>query len=64
MSVRVYGLEKCSTCQKARNWLTRRRVEHKFIDYREQRTDPATLKAWAKAGEIAFDAKEGLISAE
>ncbi|HEX6834365.1 MAG TPA: Spx/MgsR family RNA polymerase-binding regulatory protein [Rudaea sp.] len=45
----LYGLEKCSTCQKARTWLTRQKITHTFVDYRDQRTDPATLKAWAKA---------------
>ena len=46
--VKVYGLEKCSTCQKARKWLDRHQVAHEFIDYREQRVDPATLKSWAE----------------
>ena len=41
--------EKCSTCQKARKWLERHKVAHEFSDYREQRVDPGTLKAWAKA---------------
>ena len=47
--IKVYGLEKCSTCQKARTWLTRHKVVHEFIDYRAQRVDAPTLKAWAKA---------------
>jgi len=45
----LYGLEKCSTCQKARKWLDRHNVEYMFSDYREQRVDAPTLKAWAKA---------------
>src|SRR5262249_40969133 len=48
-SVKVYGLEKCSTCQKARTWLDRPKIEHQFSDYRAERVDPATLKTWAKA---------------
>jgi len=48
-SVKVYGLEKCSTCQKARNWLGRHGVEHEFVDYRQQRVDAPSLKAWANA---------------
>jgi len=44
----LYGLDKCSTCDKARKWLDRHGVEHQFVDYRAQRTDPATLKHWAK----------------
>ena len=47
MSVRLYGLGNCDTCRKARNWLKRFEIEHEFIDYREQRIEPATLKAWA-----------------
>jgi Spx/MgsR family transcriptional regulator len=49
MKTRLYGLEKCSTCQKARKWLDRHKIAHDFVDYREQRIDPATLKSWAKA---------------
>ncbi|HSN00764.1 MAG TPA: Spx/MgsR family RNA polymerase-binding regulatory protein [Rudaea sp.] len=45
----LYGLEKCSTCQKARKWLDRKKIGHAFVDYREQRADAATLKAWARA---------------
>jgi Spx/MgsR family transcriptional regulator len=49
LGVHIYGLEKCSTCQKARKWLDRHKVGHTFIDYREQRVEAATLKAWAQA---------------
>ena len=49
MQTKVYGLEKCSTCQKARAWLVRRKIDHEFVDYRENRLDAATLKAWAGA---------------
>ena len=44
--VTVYGLEACDTCRKARNWLARAGVEHRFVDYRAERVDPATLRAW------------------
>lgn len=47
--ITLYGLEKCSTCQKARNWLQRKQIEYSFVDYREQRMDPATLKRWAES---------------
>ena len=49
MSIDVYGLDKCSTCDKARKWLARHGVEHRFIDYREQRVPAETLRHWAKA---------------
>ena len=44
----LYGLDNCDTCRKARNWLKRAGVEHGFVDYRTQRIEPATLKAWAQ----------------
>ena len=44
----VYGLDNCDTCRKARNWLKRAGVEHEFVDYRERRVAPETLKDWAK----------------
>ena len=44
----VYGLVACDTCRKARNWLLRAGVEHEFVDYREQRVEPAALKDWAR----------------
>jgi Spx/MgsR family transcriptional regulator len=45
--IKVYGLEKCSTCDKARKWLNKHKVEHEFSDYREHRVDGPTLKSWA-----------------
>ena len=47
--IKMYGLDKCSTCQKARTWLDRHKVDYQFSDYRENRPDPSTLKTWAKA---------------
>ena len=47
--LKLYGLEKCSTCDKARKWLDKHKIAHTFSDYRKERPDPATLKAWAKA---------------
>lgn len=47
MAITLYGLAKCSTCQKAEKWLERKGIEYRFIDYREQPVDAVTLKAWA-----------------
>ncbi|MBD8527152.1 Spx/MgsR family RNA polymerase-binding regulatory protein [Pseudomarimonas arenosa] len=47
MSLTLYGLNKCDTCQKARNWLNRNTIEHSFVDYREHPVAAATLKEWA-----------------
>ena len=44
---KLYGLANCDTCKKARNWLQRHKVAHEFVDYREQRPAPETLKRWA-----------------
>ena len=48
MQATIYGLDNCDTCRKARNWLKRAGVGHEFVDYRERRVEPATLKDWAK----------------
>ncbi len=47
MTITLYGLEKCDTCGKARNWLKRVGIEHEFIDYRAQPVPAATLREWA-----------------
>jgi Spx/MgsR family transcriptional regulator len=44
----VYGLDACDSCRKARNWLKRAEVAHEFVDYRERRIEPSSLKAWAQ----------------
>ena len=49
MSIEIFGLNKCDTCRKARNWLDRHAIEYRFVDYREQPATPATLKQWAQA---------------
>ena len=47
--MRLYGLKKCSTCQKAITWLEAHGVKHEFVDYRDEPIDPEHLSAWAKA---------------
>lgn len=47
--IMVYGLDKCSTCLKARKWLDKHKIDHTFVDYREQRIDAPTLKQWARS---------------
>ena len=46
--ITLYGLSTCDTCRKARNWLKRFSVEHAFVDYRDQRVPPETLRDWAR----------------
>lgn len=47
MSIKLYGLAKCSTCVKARSWFDSKGISHQFQDYRDEPIDPATLKQWA-----------------
>lgn len=49
MTVKVYGLDKCSTCLKARKWLGKHKIDYSFSDYREHRVDASALKTWARA---------------
>ena len=46
---RLYGLDTCDTCRKARNWLQRFDIPYEFIDLRAQRPSPEDFKAWAAA---------------
>ncbi len=43
----LFGLTKCSTCVKARQWLQERGIKHEFIDYRDHPVEGDTLKSWA-----------------
>ena len=49
MTTILYGLSNCDTCRKARKWLDRFGVEHRFVDYRDERQPPDTLLAWRDA---------------
>ncbi len=48
MVTQLYGLERCSTCIRARDWLNSRRIDYRFTDYRAQPIAPATLAVWAQ----------------
>jgi Spx/MgsR family transcriptional regulator len=43
----LYGLDTCDTCKKARNWLRRFDIEHRFVDYRRDPVPASTLRDWA-----------------
>jgi len=47
MPITLYGLAKCSTCVKARDWLAARKIAHTFVDYRDAPVPAATLIDWA-----------------
>ncbi|AZG07013.1 arsenate reductase [Pigmentiphaga sp. H8] len=47
MTTRVYGLNNCDTCRKARKWLAAQGLEADFIDYREHPVGADALRDWA-----------------
>ena len=49
MTATLHGLANCDTCRKARKWLDRFGVEQAFVDYREHKPSPETLRAWRDA---------------
>lgn len=53
-AVTLYGLPRCGTCTKAQAWLRRQAIAFRFVDYREQRIEPDTLRAWA--GQLGWSA--------
>lgn len=46
-TIRVYGLNNCDTCRKARKWLAAQGHEAEFIDYREHPVGKDMLVDWA-----------------
>ena len=49
MSLKLYGLRKCSTCQKATDWLDIQKISYDFSDYSKEPLDKARVAGWAKA---------------
>lgn len=45
--IHMYGLTKCSTCVKARQWLQERGVPAVFTDYREHPLPAGDLARWS-----------------
>jgi transcriptional regulator, Spx/MgsR family len=48
MTLTLYGLAKCSTCVKARQWLDAHGITHEFVDYRDRPVPARTLAKWAR----------------
>lgn len=44
----LYGLNKCSTCVKARQWLQERGIDANFIDYRDHPLAGESLQQWSQ----------------
>lgn len=49
MALKLYGLTKCSTCQKAIDWLNEQKIAHSFSDVRDNPITKDQVAAWSKA---------------
>ena len=49
MALKVYGLKKCSTCQKAMAWLDERKKPYSFADVKEDALSKQQVAQWSKA---------------
>jgi Spx/MgsR family transcriptional regulator len=47
MKLKVLGLKKCSTCQKAVAWLEENELKHSFSDVKESPLDAAQVSRWS-----------------
>jgi arsenate reductase (glutaredoxin) len=47
--MKAYGLNKCSTCQKAKDFLDEKKVKYTFIDHQETPPTKAQVVGWSKA---------------
>src|SRR6188768_3477477 len=46
MTITMYGIRNCDTVRAARNWLKDREVDYRFVDFRADRPQPATVQDW------------------
>ena len=49
MTLKLYGLSKCSTCQKATDWLDEHKIKHSFSDVKENPVTKDQVAKWSKA---------------
>jgi arsenate reductase (glutaredoxin) len=49
MKLKVFGLNKCSTCQKAVAWLDENDLKHTFSDVKESPLDSVQVSKWSSA---------------
>lgn len=49
MTLKLYGLKKCSTCQKAVTWLDDRGIANTLSDVRETPVSKEQVARWSKA---------------
>ncbi len=46
--INIYGIRSCDTCRKARKWLEKHNVEHRYLDIRDDGLDEESLIRWQK----------------
>ena len=46
MSLKVYGIPNCGTCKKAIAWLQENKIEHQFINTKEQPPSKSAIANW------------------
>jgi Spx/MgsR family transcriptional regulator len=46
MTITMYGIKNCDTVRAARSWLKDREVDYRFVDFRADRLQPATVQDW------------------
>ena len=49
MTLKLYGLSKCSTCQKAIDWLDEHKIKHSFSDVKDSPVTKDQVAKWSKA---------------
>ena len=49
MSLKVFGLRKCSTCQKALSWFDENDISFSFTDVKEAPLDSTQVAKWSTA---------------
>lgn len=49
MPLKLYGLNKCSTCQKAMAWLDENNIAHGFSDVRDNPITKDQVAKWSRA---------------
>jgi Spx/MgsR family transcriptional regulator len=49
MSLKLYGLRKCSTCQKATDWLDGQKIAYDFTDYSQTPLKKEQVAGWSKS---------------
>ena len=49
MTLKLFGLSKCTTCQKAIGWLDEHKIKHSFSDVKDHPLTKDQVATWSKA---------------